>query len=121
MKLTRPHRAARVGLPRNVVVLSWVSFFADTASEMLYPIFPTFVTQTLGASASILGLIEGVADGTAAAGQAVSRRLADRFRRRPLIALGTASPRSPSHSGSSVVPTPPGRWSGPCWALDFTS
>jgi MFS family permease len=77
-----------VGLPRNVVVLSWVSFFADTASEMLYPIFPTFITQTLGASASVLGLIEGVADGTAAAGQAVSGRLADRYRRRPLIALG---------------------------------
>jgi MFS family permease len=83
-------RARRVGagLPRNAVVLSWVSFFADAATEMLYPVFPTFVTQTLGASAAVLGLIEGVADGTAAIGKAVSGRLADRFRRRPLIALG---------------------------------
>jgi len=76
------------GLPRNVVVLSWVSFFQDAASELLYPIFPLFVTVVLGAPASVLGLIEGVAEGTAAVAKALSGRLADRFRRRPLIALG---------------------------------
>ena len=75
-------------LPRNVVVLSWVSFFQDAASEMLYPIFPLFVTATLGAPVAILGLIEGVAEATASVGKAVSGRLADRSRRRPLIALG---------------------------------
>ena len=78
----------RLGLPRNVVVLSWVSFFQDAASELLYPIFPLFITVTLGAPASALGLIEGVAEGTASIGKALSGRLADRFRRRPLIALG---------------------------------
>lgn len=76
------------GLPRNVRVLSWVSFFQDTASELLYPIFPLFITGTLGAPASVLGLIEGVAEGTASIGKVLSGRLADRFRRRPLIALG---------------------------------
>ena len=76
------------GLPRNVVVLSWVSFFQDAASELLYPIFPLFITVTLGAPASVLGLIEGVAEGTASVVKALSGRLADRFRRRPLIALG---------------------------------
>ena len=81
------HRLVR-GLPRNVVVLSWVSFFQDAASELLYPIFPLFVTVTLGAPASVLGLIEGVAEGTASIGKALSGRLADRFRRKPMIALG---------------------------------
>jgi MFS family permease len=75
-------------LPRNVVVLSWVSFFQDAASEMLYPIFPLFITGTLGAPAAALGLIEGVAEATASVGKALSGRLADRFRRRPLIAIG---------------------------------
>lgn len=75
-------------LPRNVRVLSWVSFFQDAASEMLYPIFPLFVTGTLGAPAAALGLIEGVAEATASIGKALSGRLADRQRRRPLIALG---------------------------------
>ena len=71
-------------------MLAWVSFCADAASEMLYPVFPTFVTQTLGAPASVLGLIEGVAEGTASIGKAISGRLADRFRRRPMIAGGYA-------------------------------
>ncbi len=77
-------------LPRNVVVLSAVSFFQDAASEMLYPVFPTFVTVTLGGSAADLALIEGVAEATASIGKAVSGELSDRFRRRPLIAAGYA-------------------------------
>jgi hypothetical protein len=46
-----------------------------------YPVFPIFVTQTLGASTAILGLIEGIAEGTASVGKAISGRLADRQRR----------------------------------------
>jgi MFS family permease len=75
-------------LPRNVKILAWVSFFQDAASEMLYPIFPLFITGTLGAPASVLGLIEGVAEATASVAKALSGRLADRVRRRPFIALG---------------------------------
>jgi MFS family permease len=78
----------RLRLPRNVIVLSWVSFFQDAASELLYPVFPLFVTITLGAPVAALGLIEGVAEATASVGKAVSGRLADRSRRKPLIALG---------------------------------
>jgi MFS family permease len=82
-------QAHQNAITHNVRVLSWVSFFADASSEMLYPVFPIFVTETLGASAAVLGLIEGIAEGTASTGMAVSGRLADRFRRRrPMIALG---------------------------------
>src|SRR6476619_7385766 len=85
-----PARLPRVDsrIPRNVVVLSWVSFFQDAASELIYPVLPLFITGTLGAPPSVLGLIEGVAEGTASVGKALSGRLADRSRRRPLIALG---------------------------------
>jgi MFS family permease len=75
-------------LPRNVRVLSLVSLLQDAASELVYPVVPLFVTSVLGAPPSVLGLIEGVAEGTAAVGKAVSGRLADRFRRRPMIAIG---------------------------------
>jgi MFS family permease len=75
-------------LPRNVRVLSWVSFFQDAASELVYPVLPLFLTGTLGAPPSVVGLIEGVAEGTASVGKALSGRLADRFRRKPLIAIG---------------------------------
>jgi MFS family permease len=75
-------------LPRNVRVLSAVSFLQDAASELLYPIMPLFLTATLGASPAVVGLIEGVGEGTASIGKAVSGRLADRRRRKPLVALG---------------------------------
>src|SRR5438128_11957156 len=76
------------GLSRNVVVLSWVSFFQDAASEMLYPVLPLFLTGVLGAPPSVVGLIEGLAEGTASVMKAVSGRLADIRRRRPLVAAG---------------------------------
>src|SRR4051812_41645226 len=75
-------------LPRNVRVLSLVSLLQDAASELVYPVVPLFVTGVLGAPPSVLGLIEGVAEATASVGKAVSGRLADRHRRKPLIALG---------------------------------
>src|SRR5437660_2016759 len=78
------------GIPRNVVVLSWVSFLQDAASEMLYPILPLFLTSVLGAPVSVVGLIEGIAEGTASVMKAVSGWLADRMRRRPLLGAGYA-------------------------------
>ncbi|MFM8303460.1 MAG: MFS transporter [Actinomycetota bacterium] len=75
-------------LPRNVYVVSLVSFFQDTASEILYPILPFFVTGVLGAPPAVLGAIEGLADGIASGMKAVSGRLADIRHRRPLVATG---------------------------------
>lgn len=80
--------AAPERLSRNVRVVSLVSFLQDTASEILYPILPFFVTGVLGAPPAVLGLIEGLADGTAAAMKAASGRLADLRHRRPLVAAG---------------------------------
>jgi MFS family permease len=65
-----------------------VSFFQDAASEMLYPVLPLFLTGVLGAPVSVVGLIEGIAEGTANVMKAVSGRLADVRRKRPLIAYG---------------------------------
>lgn len=48
-------------LPRSIWVLSWISFFADVSSEMVYPILPLFMVQVLGASRTELGLMEGAA------------------------------------------------------------
>jgi MFS family permease len=79
---------ARLRLPRNVVVLSWVSFFQDAASELLYPVLPLFITTVLGAPPSAVGLIEGIGEGTASITKAVSGRLADVRARRPLVGLG---------------------------------
>jgi MFS family permease len=97
----------RFGLSRPVWLLGWVSFFTDTASEMIYPLLPLFLTRTLGAGAMSLGVIEGVAEGANSVLKIVSGWLSDRTGQpkrlvlagyglsslvRPLIALVTAWP-----------------------------
>ena len=52
-------------LDPNVRSLGLVSFFADLGSEIVYPLFPIFVTTVLGAPVAVLGLIEGIAEATA--------------------------------------------------------
>ena len=49
-------------LPSRVKQLGWISFFADVASEMAYPVLPLFLSQTLKAPALALGAVEGVAE-----------------------------------------------------------
>jgi hypothetical protein len=55
----------RPWLTRNVAVLCGVSFLQDTASELLYPILPIFLTAVLGAPVAVVGIAEGAADGAA--------------------------------------------------------
>lgn len=76
-------------LPASVIQLGFVSFFADIASEMLYPITPLFLTGVLGASMGSLGLIEGMAEAMASLLKTYSGAWSDRWtQRRPLILTG---------------------------------
>ena len=75
-------------LTRNVRVLSAVSFLQDTASELLYPLLPIYLTSVLGAPAAVVGAVEGVAEGAASLTKLAAGPLGDRYARRPLIATG---------------------------------
>ena len=75
-------------LTRNVRVLSAVSFLQDTASELLYPLLPIYLTTVLGAPAAVVGAIEGAAEGAASLTKIAVGPLGDRFSKRPLIATG---------------------------------
>jgi len=80
--------APRAWLTHNLRVLSAVSFLQDTASELIYPILPIFITVVLGAPAAVLGSIEGLADGISAIVSPFAGRAADRMGRKPLITAG---------------------------------
>ncbi len=58
--------AAQRTLPETVRRLSWVSFWNDLASELLYPVLPLLLTGVLGAPVATLGIIEGAAEGVTA-------------------------------------------------------
>ncbi len=85
--MTEPDET-RPWLTRNVRVLSAVSFLQDTASELLYPLLPIYLTTVLGAPPAVVGAIEGAAEGAASVTKIAVGPLGDRFARRPLIATG---------------------------------
>jgi MFS family permease len=66
-------------LPRPVWMLGWVSFFTDTASEMVYPLLPLFLTKVLGARAMSLGVIEGIAEAANSVLKIASGHFTDRW------------------------------------------
>ena len=100
-----PAAVSRFGLPGPIWLLGWVSFVTDTASEMIYPLLPLFLTRVLGASAMSLGVIEGAAEAANSVLKIAAGRLSDRTGApkrivivgyalsgavRPLIALASA-------------------------------
>jgi MFS family permease len=86
-----PFRRLRA-LDPNVRSLGLVSFVADLSSEIVYPIFPLFVTMVLGAPVAVLGLIEGIAEATASLTRYPFGRWSDRAgRRRAFVLAGYSS------------------------------
>jgi MFS family permease len=75
-----------------------VSFFTDTASEMVYPLLPLFLTKVLGAGAASLGIVEGIAEAANSALKVISGRLSDssgKPKRLVLIGYGISSAARP--------------------------
>lgn len=76
-------------LPRTVWLIGLISLVNDSASEMLYPLIPLYLTAVLMAGPKALGLIEGVAEATASVLKLFSGVLMDRTRRaKPWIVVG---------------------------------
>jgi MFS family permease len=74
-------------IPRGVWVLGLVSLFMDVSSEMIHALLPLFLIGTLGVSATLLGLIEGLAEATAQIMKLFSGLISDRFGNRKGLAL----------------------------------
>ena len=82
-------RVSKEPLKRQVVLVSLMSLFNDSASEMIYPLLPIFLTTTLGATPLIVGMIEGSADAVSSILKYFAGSISDRMRRRkPMIVAG---------------------------------
>lgn len=93
MRIEAAHPKTRRPLPREVWILSGVSFFADVSSEMVYPLLPLFLVGVLGSSRTALGAIEGGAVLVVALMAAFAGVRSDRSGRRvPWIRVGYALP-----------------------------
>ncbi|MCY7290725.1 MAG: MFS transporter, partial [Ferruginibacter sp.] len=75
-------------ITRTVWILSLVSLFTDTASEMLYPIMPLYL-KSIGFSIVLIGILEGVAEATAGLSKGYFGKLSDSTgRRMPFVQWG---------------------------------
>ena len=75
-------------ITRTVWILSLISLFTDTASEMLYPVMPVFL-QSIGFSVVLIGILEGIAEATAGLCKGYFGKLSDNSgKRAPFIQLG---------------------------------
>lgn len=76
-------------LPAGIWALGFGSLFMDISSELIHSLLPVFMVTTLGASMITVGIIEGVAEATAAIMKVFSGALSDYLRKRKfLLVLG---------------------------------
>lgn len=68
-------------MPRTVWLLGLVSFFNDTASELVYPLVPVYLAAVLHAGPRALGIIEGVAEASGSLLKLLGGVLSDRSRK----------------------------------------
>ena len=64
-----------------------MSFFTDVSTEMIYPLLPVFLASVLGANASFIGAIEGVAETTASLLKLVSGWWSDKVGSRKILVV----------------------------------
>jgi MFS family permease len=92
-------------LPRTVWLLGLISLVNDSASDMIYPLVPLYLTSVLMAGPKALGLIEGIAEAAGSLLKLLTGVLADRTHKikywviagygiagiaRPMIAFATS-------------------------------
>jgi MFS family permease len=81
--------ASSTAIPRAVWMLGFVSLFMDVSSELIHSLLPVFMVTSLGATALMVGAVEGVAEATALIVKVFSGTMSDWLgRRKGLTVLG---------------------------------
>ncbi len=70
-----------------MIALGLVSLCMDASSELVHSVLPVFLVTVLGASAITVGILEGIAEATAAITKVFSGALSDRWQRRKGLVL----------------------------------
>ncbi len=76
------------GFTRNLIIVGLVSLFTDLSSQMVFPLIPLYLV-TIGASAWVIGLVEGAAETTASLLKVFSGYWSDKIKKRkPFVLTG---------------------------------
>jgi MFS family permease len=77
-----PHK-----IPADIWILGFVSMLMDVSSEIIHSLLPLFMVGTLGASAFMVGIVEGLAESTALVVKVFSGTLSDYLGKRKGLAV----------------------------------
>jgi len=72
-------------IKRTVWLFGWASFLHDAGADMIFSIWPMFLTDVLGANKAVVGLIDGAGDAIVSIAQAFSGYLSDKYRKRKVF------------------------------------
>lgn len=95
-------------MPHSIWALGFVSMFMDISSEMIHSLLPVFMVSVLGASVTMVGVMEGSADALAQLTKIFSGSLSDYLGKRKLLTLigyGMAACAKPLLPLAHSVPT----------------
>jgi MFS family permease len=70
---------------RTIRTFAVASFLNDMGSDIIYPVWPLFVTQVLKANMSALGFLDGLGEAVVSLSQAVAGYTSDKIRRRKVF------------------------------------
>ncbi|MBE0461048.1 MAG: MFS transporter [Candidatus Aminicenantes bacterium] len=70
---------------KSIRIFAWASFLNDLGSDIIYPIWPFFVTTILKANMATLGFLDGLGEALVAFSQAASGYFSDRFKKRKIF------------------------------------
>lgn len=70
---------------KTIRIFALASFLNDLGSDMIYPIWPLFVTSVLGANMVVLGFIDGLGEAIVSISYAISGYISDRIRKRKVF------------------------------------
>jgi MFS family permease len=74
-------------LPTAIWAMGFGSLFMDTSSELIHSLLPIFMVTTLGASMVTVGIIEGIAEATAAIMKVFSGAISDYLGKRKFLMI----------------------------------
>ena len=74
-------------MPGSIWALGFVSLLMDTSSELVHSLLPVLMSSVMGASVAAIGVIEGIAEATAAISKVFSGTISDFFRKRKALVL----------------------------------
>ena len=70
---------------RTIKIFAIASFLNDVGSDIIYPLWPLFVTTFLGANMAVLGFLDGLGEALVSISQGISGRLSDRLKKRKVF------------------------------------